>query len=75
MQCFHLQNGSYLVATECDVMPRLRPYQGLWGKGNNVNYFRGTGDPKSKKEGNKGNFGEQGTQKFKILILGNKGKC
>ena len=28
-----------------------------------------------KEQGNKGNFGEQGTQKIKILILGNKGKC
>ena len=23
MQCFHLHNGGYLVAMECDIMPRL----------------------------------------------------
>ena len=23
MRCFHLQNGGYLVATDCNVMPRL----------------------------------------------------
>ena len=46
--------------------------------GNNVIYFRGTGEHKSKNEGNMGTYvilGSKEHRKFRFLIFGNKGKC
>ena len=48
--------------------------RGFGEQGNKAIYFRGTKVLNCREQGNKGSLGEQGTQKIKILILGNKGK-
>ena len=59
----HIQCISILLSNT-----NLRPSQGFGGTGPFI-----SGEQMSNNEGNKGNFGDQGIQEIKILILGNGG--